>query len=70
MPLIKMTEVEIDCCFTRLAEILEKHVGPRAYYLHTRIGGQDWDVRPSPEGNKTILRIARPELLTYVLLKL
>jgi len=67
-----MTEVEVNCRFTALAEFCEKHIGPRKFYLHNRIGGEGWDVRPSTwrGGSKTLARFDDPKMVTFVMLKL
>ena len=67
-----MIEVEISCGFTKLAELCEKHIGPRKFYLHNRIGGEGWDVRPrySRAVAQSIARFDDPKMATYMMLKL
>jgi hypothetical protein len=67
-----MVEVEINCRFTDLAELCEKHVGPRKFYIHNHIGGTGWDVRPGlyREGYKTIARFDNPQIATFIMLKI
>jgi hypothetical protein len=67
-----MVELEVNCGFRWLADQLEKHVGPRKFVLHNRIGGDGWDVRPSNEKNMagTIARFDDPAMATFVQLKL
>ncbi len=66
-----MVEVEFDRGFQRVAKECEKHIGPCKFYLHNRIGGAGWDVRPSPgNGGKTIARFDDPQMATFLQLKL
>jgi|688.fasta_scaffold425379_3 hypothetical protein len=71
-----MIEVELGCSFTDLAEQCEQHIGPRKFYLHNRIGGEGWDVRPMQtrdrgqwvQGCKA--RFDDPKMVTFLMLKL
>lgn len=71
-----MIEVEVDCDFQWLAEQCEQHVGPRLFYLHNRIGGEGWDVRPKPlasgRGSRSSCKatFSDPRMATYLLLKI
>jgi len=66
-----MIEVELNCSFTELAEKCEQHIGPRKFYLHNRIGGEGWDVRPVGRYRPgTIARFDDPKMATYILLKI
>ena len=66
-----MVEVEFDCGFIWLADQLEKHIGPRKFYLHNRIGGEGWDVRPAYKGySRTIARFDDPKMATFIQLKI
>ena len=71
-----MIEIELNCSFTDLAKQCEQHIGPRKFYLHNRIGGEGWDVRPNrlkPNGllvRGCIARFDDPKMATYILLKL
>jgi len=65
-----MIEIEIDCGFQRVARECEQHVGPRKFYLHNRIGGEGWDVRPTQDRGKTIARFNNPQMATFIQLKL
>lgn len=63
-----MTEIEINKPMVNVAELLSKHLSPRKFWLHNRVGGAGWDVRRL--GNRSIVRIDDPKLLTFILLKL
>ena len=67
-----MIEIKIDCGFQWLAEQCEKHIGPRKFYLHNRIGGEGWDVRPSGHTGRpcSYVRIDDPKIATFFMLKL
>ena len=68
-----MTELEINCGYKWLAEWLDKHVSPRQYYLHNRIGGQGWEVywdRYSKGYYTTILKVVDPSIATFVMLSI
>lgn len=66
-----MVEVELNCRFDDLAELCEKYIGPRKFYIHNRIGGEGWDVRPGYYRNtKTIARFDDNTMATYIILKL
>jgi hypothetical protein len=67
-----MVEIEIDCGYLWLADQLEKHVGPRKFVLHNRIGGDGWDVRPGDPSNKgrSVARFDDPKMATFIQLKL
>jgi hypothetical protein len=65
-----MVEVEIDCGYRWMADQLEKHVGPRKFVLHNRIGGEGWDVRPTKDSRTTIVRFDDPKMATFIQLKL
>jgi len=67
-----MVEVEISCEFTDLAKLCEQHVGPRKFWIHNRIGGEGWDVRPGyyRNGRLTIARFDDPKMATYMMLKI
>ena len=54
-----------------MADQLEKHVGPRKFVLHNRIGGEGWDVRPARGGYaNAIVRFDDPKMATFMKLKL
>lgn len=63
-----MIEVELDRGFQWVASQCEKHVGPRKFYLHNRIGGLGWDVRPNHNRERTIARFDDPKMATFVML--
>jgi hypothetical protein len=66
-----MVEVEINCLFTDLAKLCEKYVGPRKFYIHNRIGGEGWDVRPASRYHtNTIARFNDPHMATFIMLKI
>jgi hypothetical protein len=66
-----MVEIEINRGFQRVAEECEKHIAPRKFYLHNRIGGNGWDVRPGYGGyTSTIARFDDPQMATFIQLKL
>jgi hypothetical protein len=66
-----MVEVEINCLFTDLAKLCEKYVGRRKFYIHNRIGGEGWDVRPSGRyHSNTIARFEDPQMATFIMLKI
>jgi hypothetical protein len=65
-----MIEIEIDCGYRWLADQLEKHVGPRKFVLHNRIGGEGWDVRPKGVNGLSIARFDDPKMATFIQLKL
>ena len=70
-----MVEVDFECEFRRIAELCEKHVGPRKFYLHNRIGGEGWDVRPVPLENHrwkqgSRARFDNPQMATFIMLHL
>lgn len=66
-----MIEVEIDKGFQQVAEHCEQHIGPRKFYLHNRIGGEGWDVRPASRYNsRTIARFDDPKTATFIMLKI
>jgi hypothetical protein len=63
-----MTEVIVKCGYKQLADVCSQYIGPQKFYLHNRIGGQDWEVIPS--GGSAVLRVNHPELITFILLKI
>lgn len=66
-----MIEVELDRGFQWVANQCEKHVGPRKFYLHNRIGGHGWDVRPAySDRGRSIVRFDDPKMATYIMLKI
>ena len=66
-----MVEVELNCRFTDLAELCEKLIGPRKFYIHNRIGGEGWDVRPAGRyHSNTVARFDDPKMASFVMLKL
>jgi hypothetical protein len=67
-----MIEVEVNCRFTDVAELCEKHVGPRKFYLHNLIGGEGWDVRPGVSGGiyQTFARFDDHKMASFIMLKL
>lgn len=65
-----MIELELARGFQWVAIQCEKHVGPRKFYLHNRIGGEGWDVRPvNSDRGRSIVRLDDPKMATYILLK-
>ena len=73
-----MITVEFDCDFRKVAELCQLHIGPRKYYLHNKIGGDDWEVIPHHQffgnGNNrefcTQVKIKDPKMATFLKLKL
>ena len=63
-----MVEVEFDRWFTQIAELCVEYVGPQKFYLHNRIGGDGWDVRPF--GGNTLARFDDPKMATFIRLKI
>jgi len=63
-----MTEIIVKCGYKQLADVCSQYIGPRKFYLHNRIGGQDWEVRASK--GDTVLRVTQPELISFILLKI
>lgn len=64
-----MVEVEFDARFTEVADICARLVGPQKFYLHNRIGGNGWDVRPAYMG-RTLARFDDPKMATFIKLKI
>ena len=66
-----MVEVEINCGYEWAAKQCEKHVGPRKFVLHNRIGGEGWEVSPY-YGNTNIQRTKAkfkdPQMATFIML--
>jgi len=66
-----MIEVEFEHSIQRVAQECEKHIGPRKFYLHNRIGGEGWDVRAGGRYNGvTIARFDNPKMATFIRLKI
>jgi len=71
-----MITVEFDCDFRKVAELCQRHIGPRKYYLHNKIGGDDWEVIPhfqffgSSREFCTQAKIKDPKMATFLKLKL
>jgi len=71
-----MITVEFDCDFRKVAELCQRHIGPRKFYLHNRIGGDDWEVTPNYQffgngrGVCTQAKIKDPKMATFLKLKL
>lgn len=68
-----MIEVEIDYDFQHVAKHCVRYLGPLKFYLHNRIGGEGWDVRPNPQKNYRVSTIARfndPRTATFIMLKI
>ena len=71
-----MITVEFDCDFRKVAELCQRHIGPRKYSLHNRIGGDDWEVIEnyrlfnSGRGGCTQVKIKDPKMATFLKLKL
>jgi hypothetical protein len=63
-----MTEIKVNFGLDRAVSILEQTVGARRYWLHNRVGGDDWEVVKSNNG--TTVKIRDAKMLTYFLLKL
>jgi hypothetical protein len=63
-----MTEIKVNFGLDRAVSILEQTVGARRYWLHNRVGGDDWEVVKSTNG--TTIKIHNAKMLTYFLLKL
>lgn len=51
-----------------IARYLEKNVGPRRYYLHSQIGGDDWMIKVRSGGAYCTVSVDDPKLATYLLL--
>jgi hypothetical protein len=64
-----MIKVEFDYDFRLVAKQCEHYIGPRRFYLHNRIGGDDWEVSPY-YGNRTKAKIRDPKMATFLKLKL
>lgn len=66
-----MVEVEFNRGFQAVAKACEKYIGPSKFYLHNRIGGPGWDVRPAfRDRSKTLARFDDPKMATFITLKL
>jgi hypothetical protein len=66
-----MIEVEFTQSTQRVAEECEKYIGPRKFYLHNRIGGEGWDIRPASRYRlATVARFDDPKMATFIKLKL
>lgn len=68
-----MTEFELACDFTVAAIKIEKIVSPKRYYLHNRVGGRGWEVRPNYHAtgrSGTWVRVDDPAMASFIILKL
>lgn len=66
-----MIEIEFEYSMQRIAQECEKHIGPRKFYLHNRIGGEGWDVRAGSRYRMfTIARFDDPKMATFIRLKM
>ena len=57
-----------------LHQIIEEYLGPRKYYLPSKIGADDWEISHNAE-RRPVLRIKKgskidPAMLTFIRLKL
>lgn len=57
-----------------LIQLIEEYLGPRKYYLPSKIGAEDWELC-RVLGLRTVLRVRRggkidPAMLTFIKLKL
>jgi hypothetical protein len=53
----------IECC--------EKHISPRKYWLHNRVGGTGWEVSHSSAGGFcATLKVQDESMATFIRLKL
>jgi hypothetical protein len=66
-----MTKITVKAkSFDHLVKLLEKELGPRTYYLHTRCGSKDWSIYYSfPDRNFTI-EFKDARIATWISLKL
>lgn len=68
-----MTEVIIDCGFLHMADLCDQYISPRKFYLHNRVGNEEWDVSPyygNTNHQRTKIKLADPAKLTFILLKI
>lgn len=63
-----MTEVKVQVGLTKAVSLLEQFVGARRYWIHNRVGGDNWEALDLSDG--TLIKIRDPRMLTYFLLKL
>lgn len=47
---------------------LEKNVGPRRYYLHSQVGGDQWMIEMRSGGAYCTVSVDDPKLATYLIL--
>ena len=70
-------EIELPCHTIHhqgLLQIVEEYLGPRNYYLQSKIGAEDWELCQG-FGHRPTLRIKKdgkinPSMLTFIQLKL
>ena len=68
-----MIEIKIDYDFQHVAKHCVRYLGPLKFYLHNRIGGEGWEVRPNPNtkyGFSTIAQFDDPKSVTFMMLKI
>lgn len=63
-----MTQFKVHCGLIKTVSILEETLGARRYWLHNRVGGNDWEA--TVDGKNTVVKVRDPKMLTYLLLKL
>lgn len=63
-----MVDVEVKGSIDNILKVLQKHIGPKRYWIHNRIGGIGWNLDTTH--GKIRLQIADPAVAVWVLLKL
>lgn len=63
-----MTEIELKIPFDKAIEEAKRILGSNMYYLHNRVGSQDWMVRH--HRGRVYLQTKDPRMAVYFKLKL
>lgn len=66
-----MTTLEFDYkkyTVTEIEEFCVKRIGPRKFYLHTKFGGEGWNIS-RPKTNRIIVEVQNEQIATLLALK-
>ena len=65
----KVTFVIPVSCRNEVERYLEKNVGGRTYYLHTKTGGKHWAIERNQYGNTVKVSLDDESLASFIMLK-
>ena len=68
-----MIEIALSGKYNTVIECCEKHISPRKYWLHNRVGGNGWEIAHSSSsagGFRAVLKVSNNSIATFIVLKL